>query len=97
MRLTFFLNPMCFIIGVFRCGPCPVKAVKEGNVYLPYDTKFVFGEVNGDRVYWEVNKNGHFEVLSISEKSIGKYISTKAVGSYKREDLTRNYKYPEGI
>ena len=37
-----------------RCGPAPVKAIKEGNVYLPYDAPFIFAEVNGDRVNWLV-------------------------------------------
>ena len=41
--------------GVMKCGPSPVKAIKEGLVYLPYDTKFIFAEVNGDRVHWLVS------------------------------------------
>ena len=43
-----------FLPGVIRCGPASVKAVKEGDVYLPYDTSFIFSEVNGDSVYWLV-------------------------------------------
>ncbi|EDO43696.1 predicted protein, partial [Nematostella vectensis] len=82
--------------GVFRCGPCPVKAVKNGEVYVPYDTKFVFAEVNGDRVYWDVHSDGEMEVYRIDKQSIGKNISTKAVGSDEREDITHLYKFPEG-
>jgi len=26
---------------------------------------------------------------------VGQFISTKAVGKWEREDITRNYKYPE--
>jgi hypothetical protein len=84
------------LIGVFRCGPCPVKAVKSGEVYIPFDTGFVFAEVNGDRVYWDVDEDGEMTVSSIDKWSIGKYISTKAVGSNDREDLTKYYKFPEG-
>ena len=40
--------------GVMKCGPSPVKAIKEGHVYLPHDTKFIFAEVNGDKVHWLV-------------------------------------------
>ncbi|XP_031574410.1 protein-glutamine gamma-glutamyltransferase K-like [Actinia tenebrosa] len=81
--------------GVFRCGPCPVKAVKNGEVYFPFDTGFVFAEVNGDKVYWDVDEDGEMTVSYIDKRSIGKYISTKAVGSNDREDLTKYYKFPE--
>ena len=37
-----------------QCGPAPVKAVRQGDVYLGYDTKFIFAEVNGDRLTWVV-------------------------------------------
>ena len=40
--------------GVMKCGPAPVKAIKAGLVYLPYDAKFIFAEVNGDKVHWTV-------------------------------------------
>lgn len=33
--------------GLFCCGPCSVTAVKNGEVYLKYDTPFVFAEVGG--------------------------------------------------
>ncbi|NXI86225.1 TGM4 glutamyltransferase, partial [Rhipidura dahli] len=85
--------------GLFQCGPCPVKAVREGDVYLPYDGKFVYAEVNADRVYWRVVKvNGKEKYYKIGTEtqSIGKNISTKAVGQNRRVDITREYKYPEG-
>lgn len=31
--------------GVMQCGPTSVKAIRNGEVYLPYDTKFVIAEV----------------------------------------------------
>ncbi|NXN95195.1 TGM4 glutamyltransferase, partial [Rhinopomastus cyanomelas] len=85
--------------GVFQCGPCPLKAVREGDVYLPYDGKFVYAEVNADQVYWLVKKvNGKEKYfrLSTETRNIGVKISTKAVGKDKREDITLQYKYPEG-
>ena len=31
--------------GIMRCGPAPVKAIKEGEIFIGQDTSFVFGEV----------------------------------------------------
>ena len=82
--------------GVYQCGPASVKAIKNGEVYLPHDTKFVFAEVNGDRVRWDVKADGSMEPTIVNARSVGKAISTKAVGADTREDLTLEYKYPEG-
>nr|KAG5704527.1 hypothetical protein BaRGS_003838 [Batillaria attramentaria] len=82
--------------GVMRCGPAPLKAIKEGHVWLNYDVPFVFSEVNGDRVYWKRNELGEMEVVDINPHAVGKKISTKAVGSNLRLDLTEAYKFPEG-
>lgn len=48
--------------GVMRCGPAPLKAIKEGHVYLNFDTGFIFSEVNGDKIEWEVS--GSINVFS---------------------------------
>lgn len=86
-----------FTAGVFRCGPASVNAVKKGEVYLPYDTGFIFAEVNGDRVYWQVNDaDGSMIVDGKETHSVGKYISTKAPGSDRRLNVTDDYKYGEG-
>lgn len=82
--------------GVMRCGPAPLKAIKKGHVYLNYDVGFVFSEVNGDRVNWKIKKDGSMEVHHIERSVVGKKISTKAIGSYNRDDVTHHYKYPEG-
>ncbi|KAH3778779.1 protein-glutamine gamma-glutamyltransferase 4-like isoform X2 [Dreissena polymorpha] len=82
--------------GVMRCGPTPLAAVREGEVYLNYDTGFVFSEVNGDKIDWMVCQDGSMKVSNINRHSIGRYISTKAVGSSERLDITYLYKYPEG-
>ncbi|NWX95064.1 TGM2 glutamyltransferase, partial [Nothoprocta ornata] len=81
--------------GVFCCGPAPVKAVKEGDLQLKYDTPFVFAEVNADVVYWIVGPDGS-ERKSTHTSIVGKNISTKSVGRDTREDITHHYKYPEG-
>uniref|UniRef100_A0A8C5R7A8 protein-glutamine gamma-glutamyltransferase n=1 Tax=Leptobrachium leishanense TaxID=445787 RepID=A0A8C5R7A8_9ANUR len=82
--------------GVFCLGPTAVTAVKEGEVDLPFDTTFVAGEVNADRVTWVRRRDGSRTKISTDPKSVGKFISTKAVGAFRREDVTDNYKYPEG-
>ncbi|XP_062978938.1 protein-glutamine gamma-glutamyltransferase 4 [Elgaria multicarinata webbii] len=85
--------------GIFQCGPCPVIAIRKGDVYLPYDGKFLFAEVNADRVFWLVkNEEGKEKYIKLREetKVIGKNISTKAVGKNIREDITAQYKFLEG-
>ncbi|XP_051488984.1 protein-glutamine gamma-glutamyltransferase 2 isoform X1 [Apus apus] len=81
--------------GVFCCGPAPVKAIKEGDLQMMYDIPFVFAEVNADVVYWVVGPDGT-QKKSTHSSVVGKNISTKSVGRDSREDITHNYKYPEG-
>ncbi|XP_042561158.1 protein-glutamine gamma-glutamyltransferase 2-like isoform X1 [Clupea harengus] len=82
--------------GVFCCGPCPVKAVLEGHSDLKYDVPFVFAEVNADQVTWMLMRDGSKHRLRTVTSNVGQNISTKAVGAYRREDITASYKYPEG-
>lgn len=35
-------------------------------------------------------------VIGVDSDNVGKYISTKAVGTFKRHDITDQYKYTEG-
>ncbi|CAM9106491.1 unnamed protein product [Lampetra fluviatilis] len=53
-------------------------------------------QVNGDRVYWVWGKDWRFHKVYTDTSVIGKDISTKAVGSMRREDITLQYKFPEG-
>ncbi|XP_040009864.1 protein-glutamine gamma-glutamyltransferase 2-like [Xiphias gladius] len=82
--------------GVFCCGPASLRAIKEGELTKKYDTPFIFAEVNADVVDKVQLSNGQFVRFSGSTKSVGRFISTKAVGSDKRQDITHQYKYPEG-
>lgn len=85
--------------GLYCCGPSPVAAIRKGNIFMGYDTKFVFSEVNADKLVWLVRTAGGREkvsLLSVETMSIGKNISTKAVGQDRRSDLTHQYKFPEG-
>ncbi|XP_064359405.1 protein-glutamine gamma-glutamyltransferase K [Dromaius novaehollandiae] len=82
--------------GLFCCGPCSVTAVKNGEVFLKYDTPFVFAEVNSDKVYWQRQPGGGFAVVHVEEGAIGRRISTLGAGSAARLDVTSQYKHPEG-
>ena len=75
-----------------------MNAIKNGEVYLSYDTDFIFAEVNADKVYWEVAFfTGELKVIGMNKHSTGKYISTRKPGALtERSDLTNNYKHPEG-
>ncbi|KAM6163821.1 protein-glutamine gamma-glutamyltransferase E [Rhynchocyon petersi] len=83
--------------GVFQCGPASVVGVREGDVNQEFDMPFVFAEVNADRIIWIYDKNTNSQKKNSSDpQSVGKYISTKAVGSYSRMDVTDQYKFREG-
>ncbi|XP_053103811.1 protein-glutamine gamma-glutamyltransferase E-like [Hemicordylus capensis] len=83
--------------GIFQCGPASRTAIKEGDVDLEFDTPFVFAEVNADRVtYVYDTSTGESKRIHSDTKSIGQQTSTKAVGSYARQDVTATYKYEEG-
>lgn len=78
------------------CGPAPVKAILEGCTDVKYDVPFVFAEVNADIVTWMVWSDGSKKQLYTDTSSVGQFISTKAVGRNERQDITNQYKYPEG-
>ncbi|XP_059934185.1 protein-glutamine gamma-glutamyltransferase E [Mesoplodon densirostris] len=83
--------------GVFQCGPASVVALREGNVDWDFDMPFIFAEVNADRITWICNSwTGKPKKNSSDPYTVGKFISTKAVGRNSRVDVTNNYKYPEG-
>ncbi|XP_042607124.1 protein-glutamine gamma-glutamyltransferase K-like [Cyprinus carpio] len=82
--------------GFFRCGPTSVAAIRSGQTFLKHDVPFVFAEVNNDRVYWQQRYDGTFGVVHVEKNAVGHCISTKAVGSDKRFDITHLYKHPRG-
>ncbi|XP_078411511.1 protein-glutamine gamma-glutamyltransferase 2-like isoform X1 [Cetorhinus maximus] len=82
--------------GVYCCGPAPVKAIKEGETDICYDVPFIFAEVNADCVTSIYSEKGKKMKVHTDTRHVGQRISTKCVGSDDREDITNNYKYPEG-
>uniref|UniRef100_A0A8D0XZ37 Protein-glutamine gamma-glutamyltransferase 5 n=1 Tax=Sus scrofa TaxID=9823 RepID=A0A8D0XZ37_PIG len=81
--------------GLYCCGPASVRAIKEGEVDLNYDTAFAFSMVNADCMSWLVFR-GKEQKLHQDTSSVGNFISTKGIQSNERDDITENYKYGEG-
>uniref|UniRef100_A0A8C1ABY7 protein-glutamine gamma-glutamyltransferase n=1 Tax=Cyprinus carpio carpio TaxID=630221 RepID=A0A8C1ABY7_CYPCA len=82
--------------GLYRCGPTSVNAIKEGELSYPFDAKFVFAEINSDLIYYKADKYGKLKIISVNTVYVGKLILTKKKDSSEYEDITSNYKYPEG-
>ncbi|XP_031437099.1 coagulation factor XIII A chain-like [Clupea harengus] len=82
--------------GQFRCGPTSVKAIKEGELCLPFDGLFVFAEVNSNVVYHSTDQYGQSKIVRVDTTYVGKKIYTKAVGLNMFEDITLTYKNQEG-
>ncbi|XP_035986258.1 protein-glutamine gamma-glutamyltransferase 6 [Fundulus heteroclitus] len=82
--------------GMFCCGPAPVSAVRNGDTHLKYDVPFVFAEVNADCITWLVKRDRSKVKIHSEDHRIGQSISTKAIGTSKRMDITDSYKQKEG-
>ncbi|KAM6938006.1 protein-glutamine gamma-glutamyltransferase K-like [Lycodopsis pacificus] len=82
--------------GSYCCGPASLAAVRNGQVFLKHDCSFVFAEVNSDKIYWQRNTDGTFSQIYSEKKLVGRFISTKAVGTDERIDITDLYKHTEG-
>nr|XP_005892655.1 PREDICTED: protein-glutamine gamma-glutamyltransferase 5 isoform X2 [Bos mutus] len=80
--------------GLYCCGPASVRAIKEGEVDLNYDTAFAFSMVNADCMAWLVF-GGKEQKLHQDTSTVGNFISTKSIQSDERDDITENYKYRE--
>lgn len=88
-------TPMECSEGVMICGPAPVSAILRGDLHIGFDTKYMFSELHGGRVHWQVDTEGNMEAF-IGGRPVGGAISTKKVGAIAREDITSAYRYPEG-
>lgn len=78
------------------CNLVPVRAVKEGELQLDPAVPELFAAVNASCVVWKCCEDGKLELTNSNRKNVGNSISTKVVGSDRCEDITQNYKYPEG-
>ena len=54
--------------------------------------------MNADECKWQLNENDEIvKMLKKDTRKCGKKISTKAVGTFKRLDVTNLYKFDEGL
>ncbi|KAL6107535.1 tgm1 [Pungitius sinensis] len=83
--------------GTYCCGPASLAAIRNGQVFLKHDSPFVFAEVNSDKIYWQRKADGTFGQIFSEKNLVGHFISTKAVGSDERHDITDLYKHAEGL
>jgi hypothetical protein len=81
--------------GDYQCGPCPLYAIKQG-LKVDYDWTFIYGEVNADITQYVASKTGEYKQVNVQTDGVGFSMSTKAVGRNEREDVTGQYKFPEG-
>ncbi|KAL7891538.1 hypothetical protein AOLI_G00010140 [Acnodon oligacanthus] len=82
--------------GVYRCGPAPVKAIREQRMDMPFDIPFIYAEVNAD-VYVCIVQQGKVLSYSIDSDRVGSLICTKSLGSNRPQDITSTYKYTTAI
>lgn len=64
--------------------------------FMIHDLTWLDKQVNADVVEMVQQSNGKIVTVRESTSSVGRSISTKAVGSDERRDITHKYKYPEG-
>ncbi|XP_041925039.1 coagulation factor XIII A chain [Alosa sapidissima] len=82
--------------GMYRCGPASVHAIKHGMICYPFDSPFVFAEVNSDVVFYQRNRDGTLIPVRKNTKHVGRLVLTKAIGTNGRREITEAYKFPEG-
>uniref|UniRef100_A0A8B9LNC9 protein-glutamine gamma-glutamyltransferase n=1 Tax=Astyanax mexicanus TaxID=7994 RepID=A0A8B9LNC9_ASTMX len=78
--------------GMYRCGPAPVKAIREQRMGMPFDIPFIYAEVNAD-VRVCIVRQGQVLSYSTDTGRVGSLICTKSIGSNRPQDITSTYKY----
>ena len=63
--------------GRYQTGPAPLRAIKEGNVKLKHDVRFIFAEVNADTVYWSrLSPDQEFRPIRVDRRLIGIFLTS---------------------
>ncbi|XP_015109544.1 hemocyte protein-glutamine gamma-glutamyltransferase [Diachasma alloeum] len=90
--------------GLYRCGPASVEAIRQGVTGCNYDIPFLIASVNADQIRWLQDPNSiiGWRKIDTNTQHIGRMILTKKPwifdpnGDRDREDITHEYKAPEG-
>ncbi|XP_069033667.1 coagulation factor XIII A chain-like [Embiotoca jacksoni] len=82
--------------GHYRCGPASVAAIKDGLLSFPFDSGFVFAEVNSDVVFLRKDRYGTLTPYRVDKTHVGQALYTKALNGGSPVDVTHTYKHPEG-
>ncbi|CAB3257332.1 unnamed protein product [Arctia plantaginis] len=90
--------------GIFRCGPAPLEAIKQGNIGVNYDVEFMLASVNADLMRWRINPDDEtgYSMVDSNQYHIGRMVLTKKPyvfdpnGDGDRENITDQYKFQEG-
>uniref|UniRef100_A0A8P4GSV5 Transglutaminase-like domain-containing protein n=1 Tax=Dicentrarchus labrax TaxID=13489 RepID=A0A8P4GSV5_DICLA len=77
--------------GKFCCGPCPVVAIQQRCLHVPYDSSFVYASVDADIIRLIVH-DGLVVQRVVDTESVGQLIYTKGIGSDRPNNLTQTYK-----
>ncbi|KAK3556840.1 hypothetical protein QTP70_022278 [Hemibagrus guttatus] len=82
--------------GTFRCGPAPVKAIRECRTDLDYDVSFIYAEVNAVVRTYIMRQSQKLGCTTDTDR-VGAFICTKSLGSHKPQDITSTYKHNKGL
>lgn len=82
---------MVWVLGVFCCGPCPVRAIRHGHLKARFDAPFLYASVEADIVR-RIMRNGRVVGEKVDTQSVGSFICTKSLDSDAAEKLTLAYK-----
>ncbi|KAI4883069.1 hypothetical protein NFI96_029359 [Prochilodus magdalenae] len=77
--------------GMYRCGPAPVKAIRDQRMDMPYDIPFIYAEVNAD-VCVCIVRQGQVLSYTTDTERVGSFICTKGLGTNRPQDITSTYK-----
>lgn len=88
----------------YQCGPASLEAIRQGEVGLNYDVPFMVASVNADFMKWKQDETATigYRRIDTNQYHIGRMILTKKPfifdpnGDQDREDITLEYKPPEG-
>lgn len=89
---TVFEPFLIFFLGVFCCGPAPVKGIKNRRTDLIYDIPFVCAAVNADVHTIILSKQDQVVGFSKDTEKVGSLICTKAIGYPRVQEITGDYK-----